>query len=572
MRKILSRLNTIRVKLSAVILIFLLPFLALAFYMNFFGLNTMRAQIASTNRTVLDLYMQQIDENLLGTSMGLADLVNHNSDDLNTISNNPNTSQAAIALVNLEGSMSNSIVQHLGIDALFMYAPRENSYIEITNTFSDYSDYTSISIYIKNALRSSSASLGEEDSWTCVEINGFYYLFKVIPYNSLYIGAWVSVAHLPIPYNEGADINKALFTLNSGTPLNDVSFVKQHHLAFNMAADKYYLTGKGERYLVVSSASTQGNFCMLSLTQDSKIGSAFPYVNQIFLYMGMSTVAILILFLLIMEKVLFIPMRKLISTMKEVGKGNLDAKIRQTSASTEFQIMNSTFNNMLLQIKTLKIGAYEDKLAKRNLELERLQLQVKPHFYLNSLSIIYTLAKSRNYDLLMEMSTHLITYFRYMFSSDTTFVNLERELVHVQNYLHIQQVRFPNKLNFAIHAPCFLMDVSIPPLIIYTLVENSIKHSMTLDEVLAITVKVSFSVHDDGNFMTITVTDSGCGFPQDVLEKLKTNQRIVDEGGEHIGLTNIKKRLMLIYNGRAELDCENDPDKGAIVKIALPVD
>jgi two-component system sensor histidine kinase YesM len=258
--------------------------------------------------------------------------------------------------------------------------------------------------------------------------------------------------------------------------------------------------------------------------------------------------------------------------MKEVGKGNLDAKIEPTAASTEFQIMNNTFNNMVSQIKNLKISAYEDKLAKRNLELERLELQVKPHFYLNSLSIIYTLAKSKNYDLLMEMSMHLISYFRYMFSSNTTFVKLESELVHVQNYLHIQQVRFPNKLNFKINSPVFLMGASVPPLMIYTLVENSIKHSMTLNEILTISIKISYYANDKENGMIISVTDSGCGFPQDVLDKLKADQKIIDAAGEHIGLTNIKKRLMLIYNGRANFSCKNDPEKGSVVELILPVD
>ena len=51
--------------------------------------------------------------------------------------------------------------------------------------------------------------------------------------------------------------------------------------------------------------------------------------------------------------------------------------------------MNKTFNDMASQIKDLKIEVYEDKLSIQQAEMEQLKLQINPHFFLNSLNIIY---------------------------------------------------------------------------------------------------------------------------------------------------------------------------------------
>lgn len=42
---------------------------------------------------------------------------------------------------------------------------------------------------------------------------------------------------------------------------------------------------------------------------------------------------------------------------------------------------------MASQIRTLKIQAYEDALEKQKLELDYMQLQIEPHFYLNALNL-----------------------------------------------------------------------------------------------------------------------------------------------------------------------------------------
>ncbi len=111
-------------------------------------------------------------------------------------------------------------------------------------------------------------------------------------------------------------------------------------------------------------------------------------------------------------------------------------------------MVNHTFNGMMEQIQELRIHVYEEQLNKQKAELQHLQLQINPHFFMNSLNIIYNLALVKNYALIQEMAISLVQYFRYMFRSNLTFLPLKDELQHIRNYIRIQELRFLDSAGF----------------------------------------------------------------------------------------------------------------------------
>ncbi len=276
---------------------------------------------------------------------------------------------------------------------------------------------------------------------------------------------------------------------------------------------------------------------------------------------------------MIIRKIIFVPFRRLLYAMKRIENGDIDFRIENYPASDEFQFINTAFNKMIDHINNLKIYIYEEKISKQKMELQHLQLQINPHFYLNSLNTIYTLARTQNYKVIQELSMYLIEYFRFMFRSNINFVSLKDEINNVKNYIYIQKLRFPNSFSYEIETPEFLEDVPVPTFLIYTFVENTFKHAVNRDYPVRLSVRTEL-VEGSGQkpFIKLTVKDTGIGFKEEVLNKLRQGECIIDEHREHIGIWNIQQRLQLLYKGQAKISFSNGiTNGGAMIEINFPM-
>ena len=193
-------------------------------------------------------------------------------------------------------------------------------------------------------------------------------------------------------------------------------------------------------------------------------------------------------------------------------------------------------------------------------------MQIKPHFFLNCLNIIYSLVNAGRYSLIQTMVVRLSDYFRYIFRTTDSFVNVEKELEHVENYLQIQAVRYPDRFIYKIRRYTDTKNIIIPPMMIQTFVENSIKYGFS--NPIRDQLKIGIRVLEEEEIYSITIRDNGKGFPPEVLKKLQEKSSLEDENGNHIGIQNTLKRLELLYQNRAIVEFENE--EGAQVHIYLP--
>ena len=94
---------------------------------------------------------------------------------------------------------------------------------------------------------------------------------------------------------------------------------------------------------------------------------------------------------------LIYPINTLMETMQKVGNGNLSLRVNDNYDLLELQRFGQTFNEMLTKINDLKLEAYEKKLDLKQAQLQYLQLQIRPHFYLNCLKSLYGMAEKKQY-------------------------------------------------------------------------------------------------------------------------------------------------------------------------------
>eukprot|EP01032_Pedospumella_encystans_P032511 gene32511-36704_t len=115
---------------------------------------------------------------------------------------------------------------------------------------------------------------------------------------------------------------------------------------------------------------------------------------------------------------------------------------------------------------------------------------------------------------------------------------LGRQIEMSRAYLAIMQARMRERLAVSIDVAPDLLSASFPPMMLQTLIENSIKHGLEPKvEGGRIDIRASASSTAAGNVLQLEVQDDGVGF--DV------------HAGDGLGLTNIRERLRLLYGSRA---------------------
>ena len=112
----------------------------------------------------------------------------------------------------------------------------------------------------------------------------------------------------------------------------------------------------------------------------------------------------------------------------------------------EFAEAGKVLNQRSEEISQLKISVYEEQINRQKVELDYAQLQIRPHFYINCLNNIYSLAKNKEYDEIQETILSLSDYFRYVFRNSQKLVTLTEELHCVKSYIYLRQNNFASTL------------------------------------------------------------------------------------------------------------------------------
>lgn len=570
--KLRNLFNSLRFKAAAGVMFVLIPAVLLLIYNNLYAVNTIRNQVAESNSNFVSLYIRQIDSNLDDVNKYLNSLI-VSSQDLQIIESSKDEDAAILAIVSLNGKINQDVQTFKSAIRLFVFSSKRDYNFYALKSTVDWNEVSNIQDFIKKNTASKPNPYDlYSKGWQTIKLGDKFYLLRLLSIGDTYIGGWISADSLLADLNQSNfGINStALLATDSGTPMEDADLIYSDKINLKWNIQNYYLSGENQKYLIVGEKSAKGNFGLFALSPDEKILQNFPYVRGVVIFILIASILMIPLYLLFLRKIIMTPLNRLLSAMRAVRGGNLETRIILTKTSDEFQALDETFNNMVEQIVNLKINVYEEQLSKQKTELEHLQLQVNPHFFLNSLSIIHNLAHMKNFKLIQDMVECLVKYFRYMFRSNATFVKLSEELEHVENYLHIQQLRLKDLFTYKIIVPEFAAEPLVPPLVVQSFVENSIKYGLTIEESMHVTIKIIEIKKDKTEYLSITIEDTGIGFSDEVLEKINAGERLIDEYGEHIGVWNVQRRLQILYSGSASIKFYNQNPHGAVVEIEMP--
>lgn len=566
--------TSLRAKLIISVLIMTIPLVGMLLYNNYYAIHVVRGQVADSYKNMLNLYTNQSDSKLDDIDSYMRTVAGTGYD-LLSLSQEATEGGYYSAKIYLFNKLNNDINLYDPISSFFVYTDHRQDIFNISkNNPTAIKENEIIQKYMINYIHSELFSTGSSSKvWKFVRINQENYLIDIVRSGDAYLGALISTDELvkPLRSLQIGEEGEVLLANMQGEPISTSKLVNEYRIELQQKVNEYYISGTNKKFLVVGAPSQLGDFSLNALIPDQYILANLPYLQSIVWFITIVGFLFIPIGLYAMRESVLVPLYRLLRTMKKVREGDWSSRVELSNTSGEFQLMGGAFNAMMSEVERLRINVYEEQLNKQKEELQRLQLQVNPHFFLNTLNIIYNLAKIKNYDLILDMTMSLIEYFRFMFRSNTSFVPLKDELEHTRNYLKIQNLRFPEKLKWTIHSPDYLLDVPIPPLVIQSFVENAIKHAVTLDEPLTIDIQIEFLIEEHGSRMKISIRDTGPGFKNDILEKLQAGRSVENERGEHTGIWNVERRLRLLYGEVASIVYDNDQDtSGAKIEMIVP--
>ena len=208
----------------------------------------------------------------------------------------------------------------------------------------------------------------------------------------------------------------------------------------------------------------------------------------------------------------------------------------------------------------LAIGWFETQKLRTELMLEKqagelalLRSQVNPHFLFNTLNNIYSLVYKKSDDApeaVMKMSAIM----RYMlYDATTDSVLLEKEIEYLNSFIELEKLRIRHSDFVEMNIAGNIEGRTIAPMLLIPFVENAFKHG-------------SKNGPMPGIIINLAVADNRFEFG--VINHLRRNTAVTRDQVGGIGLTNIRRRLNLLYPGKHQLDITSD-DTSYHIKLIL---
>lgn len=538
------------------LLVSVLTLCSMYFYQNIQE-NSMKAAQGS-----LKVYISNIENDLKNISEGLDEFSYSNLNNLLDLKNGSDLDRYLLSM-KMKDLLNAKLLSNNQIDGFFIAYPKDGL---LLSQFSSHIDGTEKIDLVQTLKERKTFSNNAVDSmWDILSVGQSYYFFRTYNISGIYIGALVRTSTVMSPVGSGQiDQDEYFLTMPDGR----IIYRATHG---NVPAGTNSLPN-------LTSPATVGKYTIITdrfSLCDIRISVAETTKNQLLgLDLGQSLILVVMVLLLVMIP-LFIrylfrsvikPLRKLVGANRQLESGNLDFRLPPDSASSEFGELSKSFNSMATQIKNLKISSYEEKIERQKVELKFLQSQIRPHFFLNAISTISSMSLQGKNEEINRYIDVLSNHFRYLFRGGLTRVPLGNELRNADNYIRMQQIKYPDNIFYRIDADEGCSNVPVPHLVLETFVENIFKHAFTYGKMISVFIRAEHTESAGGQFVRVTINDDGCGFPPAFLQ----TGRLEEEPGRHIGIANIRKTLSLFYGRDDLLSLSNNETGGAQVTLLFP--
>ncbi|RJE86169.1 sensor histidine kinase [Paenibacillus sp. 1011MAR3C5] len=303
---------------------------------------------------------------------------------------------------------------------------------------------------------------------------------------------------------------------------------------------------------------------------------AYKSQNQYFLTLTAVAVSIAMLFVIAFVLFLIQKVTKPLSTLaKFLKKSSPDEPLPTLPVTTIDEVgqLIISYNRMSSRIENLTDEVKKNESLKKEADMLALQAQINPHFLYNTLSSVHWMALMKGEGRIADMVGSLSDFLRFSLNSGQEYCTVNQEISHIDNYVNIQSIRYPDKFQYEADIPSELLEKRMLKLLLQPLIENAMIHGILKREGLG---HISVRAMAEEEIMTFIVEDDGIGMPAERVEELRDriasrleSEENIGTGGSY-GLRNVHSRLMLHYGPEAGLQVESEQGRGTKVTFTIP--
>ena len=492
-------------------------------------------------RSSIEIYADSVNEKLHSVERFMYSTITHN-ESLEKLNHVQTFLEYQENLKKVQTSFTEFEYQNETHMTFLLETDSTDHFINVSNLYIPYEDY----LLLKTYLKSLSSDISDR-KWKNVTTKNSEYLVKSVHYEGKIIYAVIS----------SEDILKPLNKLNIGN--NGKLSLKEPN---NIPSSNYLIHAQNEKthlpfdiYVLVDYAEVFRNITLLEVFL-----SAVPIIITI----------LSIIIILYIRQWMIKPITRLTERLSQLGDSIPPSEFFISEGILEIDKANDKLNKVIFDMQELKIREYHSQLELKKIELNYLKNQIRPHFYLNMLSMIHSMLQTKNYKEIEELTILTSNYLRHLFMANQDFSELKDEVQHIKDYLEIQRIRYGNSIYFSLDYNSDLQNTLVPSLLLQTFIENTIKHGFSFQDLFTILLSIKKVKTEDSDYIQICIEDNGPGFSEEILSKLNQKQSLITEDGHHIGITNTIERLNLLYPNDYTITFKNNEEGGAKILLLIP--
>ena len=386
-----------------------LPVILLLFFLNTYAIKKSEQQIYHNIQSILDVHVKELEAELNKASGILIKESIKKGSIYDFSSFDPERKYQAI--MNYQQENKERIQGFRSLEGQIAYSPEnENSVVLFNDYGSDYKMRRSVFEYVRDHMGELTELNGQ---WKTYRIGDEWILLSAAGNEKIIFCFWTTydVLMRPVQEWELPVESKFCFTGKEGQIYTKLEDEELENLPYDGDLNDFYFAGNWNKYLISGTESAIGDFRLMNVVEKKACIGILGYMEIVITALLFIVLGIGIPFIIhILNKSIFAPVDKILNGINEVEKGNLSVQIENQNSSKEMEHLIDSFNEMVGEIHNLKIDSYEESLERKQLELDYMNLQMKPHFYLNALNVISVTAQVGDTEMVNRITKHLAQY------------------------------------------------------------------------------------------------------------------------------------------------------------------